>query len=254
MPENTIEGWIEAKIRYQPDVWELDVHLTADDSLVVIHDESVDRTTNGYGLVGDMSFEEIRELDAGFWFTPDSGATRPWQGKGVRIPALAEVFDSFPSDFFNIEIKDSIHDAADRLLALIQEKGMQERVLVASVYTDILKRVRELDPSLPTSGSEDEVRPIVILGKLGLGFLAETPMGVLQVPEYSGSIHVVTRGLLRRCHKRRIQVHVWTVNDAESMQRLLGIGVDGIITDRPDVADRVFKTMGFRKFQSSEAD
>jgi glycerophosphoryl diester phosphodiesterase len=254
VPENTIEGWIEAKIRYQPHVWELDVHLTADDSLVVIHDESVDRTTNGYGLVGDMVFEEIRGLDAGFWFTPDSGRTYPWRGRGVKVPALSEVFDSFPTDFFNIEIKDSIQDAADRLLALIREKEMQERVLVVSVYTDILNRVRELDPSLPTSGSEDEIRSMVILGKLGLGFLAKTPMDVLQVPEYSGSIHVVTTGLLRRCHKRGIQVHVWTVNDAESMQRLLEIGVDGIITDRPDVADRVFKTMGFRKFQSLEAD
>jgi glycerophosphoryl diester phosphodiesterase len=254
VPENTIEGWIEAKIRYKPDVWELDVHLTADDILVVIHDESVDRTTNGSGLVIDMSFAEISEFDAGFWFTPDSGRTHPWRGKGVRVPALAEVFDSFPTDFFNIEIKDSIQDAADRLLALIQEKGMQEKVLVASAYTDILKRVRELDPSLPTSGSEDEVKAIVILGKMGLGILVKTPMDVLQVPEYVGSIHVVTPGLLRRCHKRGIQVHVWTVNDADSMQRLLEMGADGIVTDRPDVADRVFKTMGFRKFQSPEAN
>jgi glycerophosphoryl diester phosphodiesterase len=248
VPENTIEGWAESRIRYRPDVWELDVRLTSDDSLVVIHDEAIDRTTDGSGLLREMAFTQIRYLDAGFWFTPDSGKTYPWRGKGVRIPTIGQVFDSFPDDNFNIEIKDSVPDAANRIVTLIREKNMQEKVLVASVYTDVLKRVRQLDPSLPTSGSEDEIRPLVILGKMGLGFLARTPMDVLQVPEYSGSIHVVTPGLLRRCHKRGIQVHVWTVNDAEAIKRLLEMGADGVITDRPDVADRVAKTMGLREF------
>ncbi|MBA7598608.1 Glycerophosphodiester phosphodiesterase [subsurface metagenome] len=248
VPENTIEGWAESRIRYQPDVWELDVHLTEDDSLVVIHDEAVDRTTNGSGLVREMTYTQIRSLDAGFWFTPDSGKTYPWRGKGLRIPTIGQVFDSFPDDNFNIEIKDSVPDAANRIVSLIREKNMQEKVLVASVYTDVLKRVRQLDPSLPTSGSEDEIRPLVILGKMGLGFLARTPMDAVQVPEYSGSIHVVTPGFVKRCHRKGIQVHVWTVNDAEAIKRLLEMSADGIITDRPDVADRVAKTMGFREF------
>ena len=248
VPENTIEGWAESRIRYRPDVWELDVRLTSDDSLVVTHDEAIDRTTNGSGLVREMTFTQIRSLDAGFWFTPDSGKTYPWRGKGVRIPTIGQVFDSFPDDNFNIEIKDSVPDVANRIVSLIREKNMQEKVLVASVYTDVLKRVRQLDPSLPTSGSEDEIRPLVILEKMGLGFLARTTMQVIQVPEYSGSIHVVTSGLLKRCHRKGIQVHVWTVNDPETIKRLLEMGADGVITDRPDVADRVFKTMGFREF------
>lgn len=248
MPENTIEGWAESRIRYRPDVWELDVRLTSDDSLVVTHDEEIDRTTNGTGLLREMAFVQIRYLDAGFWFTPDSGKTYPWRAKKLRIPTLAEVFDSFPDDNFNIEIKDSVPDAANRIVTLIREKNMQEKVLVASVYTDVLKRVRRLDPSLPTSGSEDEIRPLVIMGKMGLGFLARTPMDAVQVPEHSGSVHVVTPGFVRLCHRLGIQVHVWTVNDAEAIKRLLEMGADGVITDRPDVADRVFKTMGFREF------
>lgn len=252
VPENTIEGWAEARIRYQPDVWELDIHLTADDSLVVIHDDAVDRTTNGYGLVGEMTFAEIRALDAGFWFTTDSGQTRPWQGKGVRIPTIAEVLDSFPSDNFNIEIKDSVPEAAELLAEIINEKRMQDKMLVASVHQEVMNRFREIAPRVPTSGTENEIRPMVLWGKLGLGLLVAAPMQVVQVPEYSGSIHVVTRGFVRRCHKQGICVHVWTVNDPESMQRLLELGVDGIITDRPDIADRVFKTMGFRKFQDRQ--
>jgi hypothetical protein len=117
VPENTIEGWKESKALYNPDVWELDVHLTADDSLIVIHDETVDRTTNGSGNVRDMTFDELRKLDAGFWFTPDSGLTFPWRNKGVKIPTMAEVFDSFPDDRFNIEIKDSLTWEADILVS-----------------------------------------------------------------------------------------------------------------------------------------
>jgi len=248
VPENTIEGWAESRIRYQPDVWELDVHLTEDDSLVVIHDEAVDRTTNGSGLVRELTFAEIRELDAGFWFTPDSGGTYPWRGKGLRIPTLGQVFDSFPRDFFNIEIKDSLTYAAARLVGIIREKRMQNQVVVVSVYAEVLECFREFDPSVATAATPEEIRKFVIWGKLGLGFLARTPMDAVQVPEYSGSIHVVTPGFVKRCHRKGIQVHVWTVNDAEAIKRLLEMGADGIITDRPDVADRVFKTIGFREF------
>lgn len=248
VPENTIEGWAESRIRYRPDVLELDVRLTSDDSLVVIHDEEIDRTTNGSGLVREMTFTRIRSLDAGFWFTPDSGKTYPWRGRGLRISTLAEVFDSFPDDNFNIEIKDSLTYAAARLVVIIREKRMQNQVVVASVYAEVLECFREFDPSMATAATPEEVRRFVLWGKMGLGFLARTTMDAVQVPEYSGSIHVVTPGFVKRCHRKGIQVHVWTVNDAEAIKRLLEMGADGVITDRPDVADRVFKTIGFREF------
>jgi glycerophosphoryl diester phosphodiesterase len=237
VPENTIEGWAESRIRYRPDVWELDVRLTSDDSLVVIHDEEIDRTTNGTGLVREMTYTQIRSLDAGFWFTPDSGKTYPWRGKGVRIPTIGQVFDSFPDDNFNVEIKDSLAYAAARLVGIIREKRMQNQVVVASVYAEVLECFREFDPSVATAATPDEVRRFVLWGKIAV-----------QVPEYSGSIHVVTPGFVKRCHRKGVQVHVWTVNDAEAIKRLLEMGVDGVITDRPDVADRVAKTIGFREF------
>ncbi len=248
VPENTIDGWRVTKILCHPDVWELDIHFSADDSLMVIHDETVDRTTDGAGLIREMTCTELRKLDAAFWFTPDSGATYPWRGKGVRVPTLAEVFDSFPADRFNIEIKDSILHEADSLVALIERKDMQGRVVVASVYKDVIERVRALDPGIVTSGSEDEIRPLVLLQKMGLGFVAKRGLRLVQVPEYSGSVHVVTPGFVRLCHKKGIEVHVWTINSAAEIEHLLKIGVDGIITDRPDVALRVAKALGLREF------
>lgn len=248
VPENTIDGWRVTKILCHPDVWELDVHFSADDSLMVIHDETVDRTTEGSGLVREMTCTELRKLNAAFWFTPDSGATYPWRGQGVRVPTLTEVFDSFPADRFNIEIKDSILHEADSLVALIERKGRQENVVVASVYKDVLERVRALDPGIVTSGSEDEIRPLVLLQKMGFGALAKPKMKIVQVPEYSGATHVVTPGFVRLCHKKGIEVHVWTVNSAVEIEHLLKIGVDGIITDRPDVALRVAKALGVREF------
>lgn len=249
VPENTIEGWKTVRELFQPDVFELDIRLTADDSLVVIHDDVVDRTTDGIGPVRLLSFDEIRQMDAACWFTPDSGKTYPLRAKGIRIATLGEAFDSFPQDNFNIEIKDSLPRAAELLVALIREKELGDQVMVASVYTGVIQRVRELAPELATSGSESEVRSLVLLGKVGLGFLAKTPMNALQVPEYSGSTRVVNRGLLRRCHKEEIQVHVWTVNDAVSMERLLKLGVDGIITDRPDIALEVFEKLDLREIK-----
>ncbi|NLI97276.1 glycerophosphodiester phosphodiesterase [bacterium] len=248
VPENTIEGWKESKSLYNPDVWELDVHLTADDSLVVLHDETVDRTTNGSGNIREMTFDELRKLDAGFWFTPDSGLTFPWRNKGVRIPTMAEVFDSFPDDLFNIEIKDSLIWEADILVSLVKIEQMEEQVMIASVYTPVLERVRKLDSKIATSGSESEIKPLVLWGKVGLGSLVKTPMDAVQVPEYSGSIRVVTPNFVKLCHKKGLKVHVWTVNESDDMERLIKLGVDGIISDRPDVADRVAKTLGLRKF------
>lgn len=246
-PENTLEGWKEVKELCSPDVWELDVHLSEDDSLIVIHDTTIDRTTNGTGRVRKFSTDQIRGLNGGFWFTPDSGITFPWRERGASIPTIAEVFDSFPQDNINIEIKDSIPRAADILVDIIHEKGVEQQVVIGSVYQVVLDRVRKLDPDLLTSGAEQEVRKMVLLEKMGLGAFAKTPMDVLQVPEYSGSIHVVTPGLIRRCHRRGIEVHVWTVNDALTVQRLFEMGVDGIITDRPDMAARVLRTLGLEQ-------
>ncbi|MBD3286089.1 glycerophosphodiester phosphodiesterase [candidate division WOR-3 bacterium] len=246
VPENTAEGWSEAKRICNPDVFELDVWLTADDSLVVFHDETVDRTTDRRGMITELTFEELEKLDAGYRFSADGGKTYPWRGKGVKIPALAELLDSFPADNFNIEIKDTSSLAAEKLAALIDVKGAADRVMVGSENQSSLDEFRSLAPDIPTSGAARELKRFVIFGKIGLAFLVKTRMQALQIPEYYGSIHVLTKGLIRRCHRRDIQVHVWTVNDPGDMRRLLEMGVDGIITDRPDAADSLMREMGSR--------
>lgn len=245
-PENTVEGWRYVKTFCDPDVFELDVHLSFDDSLIIIHDATVDRTTDGLGNVKDLTYAELRELNAGFWFSYDEGLTYPWRDSGLVISTLGELFDSFPQDNFNIEIKVAEPGIEQQVADVIYAKRMAERVVVGSTHQGVLDRFRTIAPDIPTSGAEAELRPLVIWGKVLLGWMVGTRMNAAQVPEHSGSIHVVTRGFVRMCHRKGIQVHVWTVNDTESMRRLFELGADGIITDRPDLAQAVAEAMGLR--------
>ncbi len=246
VPENTIQGWSQVREKYAPQVWELDIWLSADDSLMVFHDKIVDRVTDGTGTLKELSYEQLRQLDAAYWFDPAGDSTFPYRGKGFKIPTLGEVLDSFPTDFFNVEVKDSTTDIVFKLVDLLKKKGAEDKVLIASEHTEILECFRDLAPNIATSGSADEIRPLVIWGKLGLAFLPAAPMQVVQVPEYAGATHVVTSAFVKQCHSRGILVHVWTINDSKTMRKLLELGVDGIITDRPDIALKVYKFMGYR--------
>jgi glycerophosphoryl diester phosphodiesterase len=134
----------------------------------------------------------------------------------------------------NIEIKQSQPAIAAPLCQVIRDYGMAERVLVASFDTDTIKEFRYACPEVATTAGEDEVRILFGLNLAFLGAIYSPPAGAVQVPEYSGDLHVVTRRFVNTAHARNMEVHVWTVNDVDNMQRFLDLGVDGIITDYPD--------------------
>ena len=203
---------------------ELDVHLSRDGEVVVIHDATVDATTDGRGRVGEMSLVELRRLDAGSWF----GA----RFAGERIPLLSEVFETVGHRLLvNVEIKvaPGHHPMAQEaeVVRLIEDCGMLERVIVSSFSPRSLWRVRALAPHIPLGLLHSKPEPAflpALLRVLGLDYAALHP-------RYSQvDARYVARA--RRWGKR---VHAWTVDEAGSMARLRALGVDGIITNYPDV-------------------
>lgn len=248
-PENTLFAFRQAWAM-GVDVLEMDVHITRDGHVVVIHDESVDRTTNGSGLVRDFSLAELQALDAGYWFTPDGGTTYPYRGKGIRIPTLEEVFDAFPDARFNIEVKPNDPAAASIVAKVIKRKGVEDRVIVGSFHHEVVQALRKELPHVATFASRQEIMSFWIFQTLRLPRAWRPVPDTLQVPltyRFSGrNVTVVTPRFVRAAHSLGVRVDVWTINDPDEMARLLDMGVDGIMTDYPDRLLELMKARGMR--------
>ena len=236
-PENTLEAFRLAS-RSGAGGLELDVHMTSDGRVVVIHDDSVDRTTEGTGLVRRMTLHEVQSLDAGYRFTSDGGTTYPYRGRDVRVPELGEVLREFPDHKVNIDIKEEQPGVEAALLETIKDAG--DRVLVVSEMQAVVERVRELSGnSISTGASRREIRDFYRLSRLRLEFLVRPPYDALQVPVEYGGREVVTPRFVKAAHDRGVRVDVWTIDDAEEMRRLLDLGADVIMTNRPEVLEGV---------------
>ena len=239
-PSNTLIAF-ENAVALGVDVLEMDVHSTADGALVLIHDDTVDRTTDGTGRVNDFTLAELQQLDAGEYWTADDGATTPYRGQGVRIPTLDEVLTAFPQMKFNIEIKQVEPSITASLCEALRAHDLTDRTLVASFHPTAMNEFRAACPEVASSMVEDEIRPFFILNTIFLGALYSPPGAAFQVPEYSGSLHVLTPRFVRGAHGNNVAVHPWTIDDPADMARFLDMGVDGIITDRPDLMIEVIK-------------
>ena len=232
-PENTIEAF-EYSVDLGVDVLELDIHSTSDGKLVVLHDRTVDRTTNGQGNVSDLTLEELKKLDAGYKFTTDGGQTFPFRGRGITIPTLEEVFAAFPTMTFNIEPKQQTPSITKPLCSILREKNATGNVIVGSFRQEVLDEFRAECSEVATSASPAEASQFLAYYKTGIAASYTPPMQALQVPENVGYLNVVSKDFVEAAHKLNLKVHVWTINKPEDMQRLLDIGVDGIMTDYPD--------------------
>jgi glycerophosphoryl diester phosphodiesterase len=238
-PENTLAAF-ERGLALGADGIELDVHLARDGVVVVHHDATVDRTTNGSGPVAAYTLDELRGLDAGFRFTPDGGHTYPFRGTGVTIPTLREALARFPKARVNVELKASSTETEERLWGIIQDLGARDRVLVASFPLDPLARFRTLTKGLvATAATMPEMR-VFLLAAYGrrLGWLRPA-YDALQVPETWRGIPIVTARTVAAAHQLGLAVHVWTVDERARMERLLALGVDGLMSDRPDILQAV---------------
>jgi glycerophosphoryl diester phosphodiesterase len=233
-PENTLEAFLQAVERWGADVLETDVRLTRDGELVLIHDDTVDRTTNGTGRVSELTWAELQELDAGYRFTHDDGE-HPFRGRGVRIPRFEELLEALPGVRINVDSK--APEAARTLVDLIHRRGDEHRVLLASEFEET--RGDRLGYRGPISATRRQITRFYLLSRLPVDAPWTPSTDAFQIPWWWEGRQVTTERFVRRAQRRNIPVHVWTVDDPGLMRTLLAWGVDGIQTDRPDLLAKV---------------
>jgi glycerophosphoryl diester phosphodiesterase len=242
-PENTLTAFTHAA-ELGADILEMDVQNAADGAIVAMHDATVDRTTDGTGRVDSMTLAKLRELDAGYRWSRDGGKSNPYRGTGVKIPLLDEVFARFPAMRMNIEMKNASEKLAHSLCALTRQRGMSRKVLVASMNSDAIAVFRRECPEVATSMTAGEARLFYALSFIGLSGAYNPDSPALQMPYRIGERIIATPDLIQAAHRSNLKTHVWTINDETRMRELIAAGVDGIITDRPDV---LLKVLGRNK-------
>ena len=213
---------------------ETDLRVSSDGVLHCFHDSFLDRTTNGIGPIGSHSARDLGSLDAGYRHRLDGGY--PFRGEGIGIPTFASVLEAFPEHGFVVDVK---NDGVVKPLAqLIKERDLESRLVVGSFSTPRLLRLREIcGREIATSTGPGETVRAIVAGRLEGAF---DPFGsttvALQVPVSWYGVPVVTKELVEVAHRFEKLVHVWTINEGYEIIRLIDLGVDGIITDRPDLA------------------
>jgi glycerophosphoryl diester phosphodiesterase len=232
-PENTMPAF-EKAAALPVDGLEMDIRSTVDGVPVVVHDESVDRTTNGSGPVNGFTLAELKRLDAGYRWSPDKGRSYPFRSRGITVPTLAEVFSSFPHLWLNIDIKQKNPPMVHAFVEMIRRFRLDGHVCVGSFDTPTLRAFRRACPEGATAASVREVLRLLVLSKVFLVRLYRGKGRVLQMPEYYRRKRILDRPLVRAAHRKGLAVHVWTVNEKADMERLLDMGVDGLVTDHPD--------------------
>jgi len=247
LPENTLPAF-ERALSQGAEILETDAHLSRDGEVVLSHDPQVDRTTEGSGSIEEHSLAELQRLDAGYRFSPDRGAHFPHRGKEIRIPTLREAFERFPGIRFNIEIKQNAPALIDATVRLVAETRREATTLLAAGEDDTMSALR-------TRLAESGIRPAVgaavgdVVRFVRAAIEGEAPPTepmVLQIPPTIAGNPLATAELVEFAHRHGVQVHVWTINEEDEMQRLLDLGVDGVMSDFPGLLRRVVDTRGSR--------
>jgi glycerophosphoryl diester phosphodiesterase len=237
---------------------ELDVHATADGELVVCHDATVNRTTAGVGDIVTFTLAELRQLDFSYWFIPGADVTAdrpaeeyPYRGRAPDDPSfgiatLREVLEQFPGVVLNLDIKQTapvVPAYEESLARLLAEFGRTDDVIVAAFLDSATDSFRKFAPNVPTSAGTVATAEFWQAVHGGTA-LSESPTVAYQVPERQGELVVVDEAFVEAAHRGGMAVHVWTVNEPEAMERLVGLGVDGIISDVPTVLRGVLAGAG----------
>ncbi len=238
-PENTRVAFDAAVQRWRTDMLELDVHLTRDGDLVVAHDPTLQRCTDGEGRILDFSLIELQRLDAGYRFTTDGGKTFPFRGKGVRLPSLREVLQAYPGLRLNVELKQDTPGAAEALAQQVREYGAQSRVCLGSELDAVGEKLLALLPDVVHFYPREALSQAVVAVKSGETLAADSPYSVLDMPYHFGDVVLVDADFLAATARAGKWVNVWTVDAEEDMRILVALGVGGIMTDRPDLLRQV---------------
>jgi glycerophosphoryl diester phosphodiesterase len=237
---------------------ELDVHATSDGELVVCHDATVDRTTPATGNIASFTLAELRRLDFSYWFIPGADVTPdrpeaeyPYRGRApddrrFGIATLREVLEQFPGVVLNLDIKQTaptVTPYEESLAQLLAEFERADDVIVASFLDPATDAFRKFAPAVPTSAGTVATAEFWRAVQAGTA-VPDLPVVAFQVPERMGDLVVVDAAFVDAAHRSGRAVHVWTINDVSAMERLVGLGVDGIISDVPTQLAGVLRDQG----------
>jgi glycerophosphoryl diester phosphodiesterase len=230
-PENTLAAF-QNGLALGADGLELDVRLSRDGVAVVHHDRTLERTTDSSGPVEHRTAAELARLDAGYHFASDRG--HPFRGRGASIPRLAEILQHCPSVPIIVELKGTELRLVQTVVDDVRQAGATERVCLGGYSVRLLRNARLLNRGIATSAGREEVR--WALYRSWIGWARRSPYRAFQIPEWAGRTRVVSPRFVAVAHRADLSVQVWTVDEPDDMTRLLRWGVDGLISDRPDLA------------------
>jgi glycerophosphoryl diester phosphodiesterase len=238
-PENTLAAFDRAA-SLGADAIETDVRLSRDGVVLVFHDEETRALTGEPGSIEARTAAEVDRLDAAFSFSEDGGVTFPLRGAGLHVPTLAEALRRYPRMRFNVDAKSADPALADALAQVVREARAEERVCVGSFFDGQAERLGALLPGVCRFLPEGAATRHVLAAKAGAAPVG-LPAGydLADLPVRMGDLTVVDPPVVEHFHRLGIPVHVWTVDDEKEMRALLDLGVDGIVTDRPDVLAHV---------------
>jgi glycerophosphoryl diester phosphodiesterase len=231
-PENTLAAF-DKGLACGADGVECDVHLSRDGVPVIIHDATLDRTTNASGPVSALTAAELARMDAGYHFT-QNGAY-PFRGQGIGVSPLEDLLRRHRVPTI-IELKQDGPELARAVAAVVRRTDAVDRVCVGSFHRRAICTIRAEAPEIATSACEYEARLTLYKSWFRLPALGRRPYIAFQVPERAGSMRVVSPSFVRRVHAEGASVQVWVVDDPADIERLFAWGIDGVISDRPDVA------------------
>ena len=235
-PENTWYGFDRAVEDLGYRYIETDIQVTKDGVVIVFHDDTLDRTTNGTGAVADWTWSELAALDAAYHFSPD-GESFPLRGTGVGISRLDDTFERYPDVRFNIDLK--AKGSEWPVAEVIARNERHGTVLIGSFHDRRTARFRRITRGAVATSAGPQAA-IAMYTASRLGRTVHRPHAAYQLP-YRMRGASVDEKLVEAVHAADAQLHLWTVDEPEDMHRFLDLGVDGIVTDRPDVLNRVME-------------
>ncbi len=232
LPENTLFAFEQTLKIYPHFIFELDVHQTKDGEIIVMHDDRVDRTTNGHGAIRDMSWLEISKLDAGYQTS----------FKNKKVSRLSEILEAFPESRISIEFKNSGYE--EKVGEIVKKAGAENRVVLASFSDEIIDTAAHKTSGHICRGyGQKTISRMLVAAHLHSKFLAPRTGDVFQIPLRAKNIAVYSKKFLKLAHGISKHVHVWTINDEPTMELLIRDGIDGIVTDNPQALFNVAKKL-----------
>ena len=236
-PSCTMYAFEQARLAGS-DVLDLDLHMTRDGVLVLLHDTTVDRTTNGSGAVAEMTWEELQKLDAAYTFSLDR-KTYPYRGKGFTIPRLEEVLEAFPDWKFQIEVKQAPLEIAPKLAQMLKEHQAEQKVLLSCFDEEMMDEIRKHCPEVATSATPNEIRNFILAAKIHLEGIISPEYSSLQIPLRSDNWELVSSRTVNAARNRGLHVLPWTIDREADVEVCRQAGVDGFNTNLPTKMERV---------------